>query len=53
VRVSHAKVYRFLTLSMRKKYVIIPNIAHYGVYYQERAQAMKLAIDWFDQYLKK
>ncbi|MFL6215269.1 MAG: alpha/beta hydrolase [Blastocatellia bacterium] len=37
----------------KKKYVVIPNITHYGVYTTERAQAMKLAIEWFDQYLKK
>lgn len=36
-----------------KKYVVIPGIKHYGIYYQERERAIKLAIDWFDQYLKK
>ena len=37
----------------KKKYVVIPNITHYGVYMQERGNAIKMAIDWFDQYLKK
>jgi dienelactone hydrolase len=36
-----------------KKYVVIPDIAHYGIYTTAREQAIKLAIDWFDQYLKK
>lgn len=36
-----------------KQYVVIPNIAHYGIYGEAREQATKLAIDWFDQYLKK
>jgi len=36
-----------------KKYVIIPGITHYGIYTTAREQAVKLAIEWFDQYLKK
>lgn len=36
-----------------KKYVVIPNIAHYGIYAEAREQSTKLAIDWFDQHLKK
>jgi hypothetical protein len=36
-----------------KKYVAIPNITHYGIYTTERERAIKLAIEWFDQYLKK
>lgn len=36
-----------------KKYVVIPGITHYGIYTQARDQAIKLAIEWFDQYLKK
>lgn len=36
-----------------KKYVVIPNIAHYGIYGEAREQSTKLAIDWFDQHLKK
>jgi dienelactone hydrolase len=36
-----------------KKYVVIPSIAHYGIYGEAREQATRLAIDWFDQHLKK
>jgi hypothetical protein len=36
-----------------KKYVLIPGITHYGIYREERERAIKLAIEWFDQYLKK
>jgi len=28
------------------------DIRHYGIYGEARAQAVKLAIDWFNQYLK-
>jgi uncharacterized protein len=36
-----------------KKYVLVPGITHYGIYTTAREQAIKLAIEWFDQYLKK
>lgn len=36
-----------------KKYVVIPGITHYGIYTQARGEAIKLAIEWFDQHLKK
>ncbi len=36
-----------------KKYVLVPGITHYGIYSTAREQAVKLAIEWFDQYLKK
>jgi dienelactone hydrolase len=36
-----------------KKYVLVPGITHYGIYSAERQRAIKLAIEWFDQYLKK
>lgn len=36
-----------------KKYVLVPGITHYGIYGPERERAIKLAIEWFDQYLKK
>jgi hypothetical protein len=36
-----------------KKYVAIPGITHYGIYTTARDQATKLAIEWFDQHLKK
>ena len=35
-----------------KRYVVIPGIAHYGIYGEAREQATQLAIDWFDQHLK-
>jgi dipeptidyl aminopeptidase/acylaminoacyl peptidase len=31
---------------------VIPGIEHYGIYNEARGQAIKLAIDWFDQHLK-
>src|SRR5262249_49434415 len=36
-----------------KKYVVIPGIAHYGVYGEARDQASRLAVEWFDRHLKK
>ncbi|HVO96788.1 MAG TPA: alpha/beta fold hydrolase [Bryobacteraceae bacterium] len=35
-----------------KNLVIIPKITHYGIYYEARDQAEKLAVDWFNKYLK-
>lgn len=35
-----------------KKLVVIPKITHYGVYLEAREQAQKLAVEWFDKYLK-
>jgi len=35
-----------------KKYVLIPGIAHYGIYGDARPQATDLAIQWFTQHLK-
>jgi dienelactone hydrolase len=36
-----------------KKLVTIPNITHYGVYREARAQAQELALGWFEEHLKK
>jgi hypothetical protein len=36
-----------------RKYVVIPGIAHYGIYGQAREEATRLAIEWFDQHLKR
>lgn len=36
-----------------KKYVVIPGIAHYGIYGEARDQATGLAIEWFDRHLGK
>lgn len=35
-----------------KKLVTIPKITHYGIYTTARAQAQKLALEWFDEHLK-
>jgi dienelactone hydrolase len=35
-----------------KKLVVIPKITHYGVYREARAQAQKLAVEWYDEHLK-
>ena len=50
---DHARLAYDRMPGTKKKYVVVPNITHYGIYTTERAQAMKLAIEWFDQYLKK
>jgi dienelactone hydrolase len=34
-----------------KKLVVIPKITHYGVYREARAQAQKLAVEWFQTHL--
>jgi dipeptidyl aminopeptidase/acylaminoacyl peptidase len=36
-----------------KKHVVIPGITHYGIYREAYNEAIKLAIEWFDKYLKK
>jgi dienelactone hydrolase len=35
-----------------KKLVTVPNIKHYGIYYEARKEAQRLALEWFDKYLK-
>ena len=35
-----------------KNLVTIPNITHYGIYGAARPEAFRLALRWFDQYLK-
>ena len=51
---DHAKA-AYDRMTGPKKYVVIPSIQHYGIYTipAVRDQAIKLAIQWFDQYLKK
>ena len=49
---DHAKA-GYDRMTGAKKYVVIPGITHYGVYTTERERAIKLAIEWFDLYLKK
>jgi dienelactone hydrolase len=36
-----------------KKLVTLPGITHYGVYREAREKAQKLAIEWYDEHLKK
>ena len=36
-----------------KKLVTIPGITHYGVYREARVEATRMAIEWFDLYLKR
>lgn len=50
---DHAKLAYDRMAGTKKKYVSIPEITHYGVYLQARDQAIKLAIEWFDEHLKK
>lgn len=50
---EHAKLAFDRMAGSRKKYISIPNITHYGVYREQREQAVKYAIEWYDQYLKK
>ncbi len=50
---EHAKLAYDRMPGTKKKYVVLPGITHYGVYREQREQAIKLAIEWFDQYLKK
>lgn len=50
---QHAKLAHERIPHENKKYVEIPGISHYGIYTTERERAIKLAIEWFDQYLKK
>jgi len=35
-----------------KRLINIPNITHYGIYYEARKQAQQLAREWFDLHLK-
>ena len=50
---DHAKLAYDRMAGAKKKYVSIPNITHYGIYRESRDQAIKLAVEWFDQHLKK
>ncbi len=50
---AHAKLAHDRMPGTKKKYVVLPGIPHYGIYRELRDQAIKLAIEWFDQYLKK
>jgi len=36
-----------------KKLVTVKGIKHYGIYYEKRKEAQQLALDWFNEHLKK
>lgn len=44
------KAYKFV--QGPKNLVTVPKIKHYGIYYEARQQAQKLALDWYEKYLK-
>jgi uncharacterized protein len=50
---DHAKLAYDRMAGAKKKYVSVPDITHYGIYYQARNQTIKMAIGWFNEYLKK
>jgi dienelactone hydrolase len=50
---AHAKLAYDRMTGTKKRYVAIPNIPHYGIYRESRDQAIKLAVEWFDEHLKK
>lgn len=50
---DHARLAYDRTAGTKKKYVSIPNITHFGIYREAREQAVKMAIEWFDEHLKK
>ena len=35
-----------------KKLVTVKGIKHYGIYHQKRAEAQRLALEWYNQHLK-
>ncbi len=37
----------------QKRYVVLPGIAHYGIYGEARDEATRLAIEWFDTHLAR
>ncbi len=50
---DHAKLAYDRMAGTKKKYVSVPNITHYGIYREARDAAIKMAVEWFDEYLKK
>jgi hypothetical protein len=50
---DHAKLAYDRMAGAKKKYVSVPNITHYGIYRESRDLAIRLAVEWFDQYLKR
>ena len=50
---DHAKLAFDRMPGKKKKFVNYPEITHYGIYRERRQDAIKEAIAWFDEYLKK
>jgi dienelactone hydrolase len=50
---DHGKLAYDRIPGMDKKHVVIPKITHYGIYREAYNEAIKLAVEWFDKYLKK
>lgn len=50
---DHAKLAYDRMPGTKKKYVSYPDITHYGIYREKRIDAIKVAIEWFDEHLKK
>jgi len=46
-------LYELIKDKVPAKYEVIPGITHFEIYSKGRMQAVKLAIDWYDEYLKK
>ena len=36
-----------------KKLVVLPGLKHYDIYLSARKEAQRLALEWFDKYLKQ
>ena len=49
---DHRIAWVFKRAGEPKKRVVIPGIAHYGIYGVAREQATDLAIEWLDRHLK-
>jgi hypothetical protein len=46
-------LYELIKDKVPAKYEVIPGITHFGIYSKGRMQAVKLAIEWYDEHLKK
>jgi len=46
-------LYDTIKMKVPAKYVVIPGITHFEIYSKGRLQATKLAINWYDEHLKK
>jgi hypothetical protein len=46
-------LYELVKDKIQAKYEVLPGITHFEIYTKGRLQAIKLAIDWYDEYLKK